>query len=74
MPGLLYEELTLTCGLVDQSESSRSEDVKQVINILINRSGHPVASVSDYASAKAADDQNNLQVQGDVSGSAGNTR
>ena len=68
VPGLLYEELDLQCGLVE----STSNNVKHVVNIVINRSGKTVASVSDYSSAKAADDQTNLHVEGDVSGTAGN--
>ena len=69
--GLPSQELELTCGL----EDSESKDIKRVVSIVINKmSGEKVASISDYAPARAADDQVNVRVVGDVSGTSGKLR
>ena len=74
VPGLINEEVDLTCEVVESSQ----RNVKQVVSIVINKvnkgSGQYVASVTDYAPAKYADDQQNVEVYGDVSGTSGKKR
>ena len=80
VPGLLYEELELTCSVEDSddTQSSKSKDIHHVMSIVISRvsqPGHIVASISKLnPPARAGDGEDNVQVVGDVSGTTGNTR
>ena len=74
MPGLVDEEVELTCQV--EESSTKSNDVKEIISIVINKegSGQFVASVSDYGPASITTDQENVEVSGDVSGTSGEKR
>ena len=76
VPGLVYEEVELTCEV--KASNVQSKNVHQVVSISIKKlnNGSPkyVASVSDYNSAKVAAGQQNVKVYGDVSGTSGKKR
>ena len=76
VPGLLYEEVELTCQV--EESKVKSNNVKEVMSITIKKvidgSSHFVAMVSDSGPARVATDQKDLEVYGDVNGTTGERR
>ena len=54
-----------------RGQQGSDDNIRFVTSLVVSRDGQDVASVSDYVPAKAVSGENNLQVQGAVSKTAG---